>query len=80
MRAGADAVVLIPGIVCDDAVWAAQVGALRSERPVIVVDHRERDSLVDMARAAIAPDRSTSPLAMACTARSISPGAAPLRR
>jgi pimeloyl-ACP methyl ester carboxylesterase len=44
--------VFIPGLVCDDAVWAAQVHAFRDRDP-LVVDHGELDSLLDMAQAVL---------------------------
>jgi pimeloyl-ACP methyl ester carboxylesterase len=51
--------VLVPGLVCDDDVWAAQAAAFRDERPVIVIDHDALDSIVAMARAVLeqAPQR-----------------------
>jgi pimeloyl-ACP methyl ester carboxylesterase len=45
--------VLIPGLSCDDAVWAAQIAALRDQRSIVVIDHAELDSLVDMAQAVL---------------------------
>src|SRR5688572_8345542 len=46
--------ILIPGLVCDAAVWHAQVEAFRGERQVLVADHGERDSLAEMASAVLA--------------------------
>ena len=55
--------VLVPGIVCDDTVWFAQIEALRSKRAVTVVDHGELDCLADMARALL--DRAPPRFALA---------------
>jgi pimeloyl-ACP methyl ester carboxylesterase len=55
--------VLVPGIVCDEAVWAAQIEAFRSERPVVVADHGTLDSLADMAGALL--DRAPARFALA---------------
>jgi pimeloyl-ACP methyl ester carboxylesterase len=55
--------VLVPGIVSDDAVWAAQVDAFRAVRPVTVIDHGELDSLTEMATALL--DRAPSRFALA---------------
>lgn len=51
--------ILIPGLVCDDTVWAAQVAALRNVCTTTVIDHGDRDSLVTMAQAVLhgAPER-----------------------
>jgi pimeloyl-ACP methyl ester carboxylesterase len=51
--------VLVPGLVCDDAVWKAQIAAFSLRRRVIVADHKNLDSLADMAREVLAraPER-----------------------
>ena len=51
--------VLIPGLLCDDTVWSAQITALHDQHALTVVDHAERDSLVEMAQAVLqqAPQR-----------------------
>jgi pimeloyl-ACP methyl ester carboxylesterase len=46
--------VLIPGLVCDEAVWKAQIAAFSPTRHVIVADHKNLDSLTDMARNVLA--------------------------
>lgn len=46
------ALVLIPGLMCDEALWSAQLSALRAHvtvRSVIVADHGRADSLTAMA-------------------------------
>jgi pimeloyl-ACP methyl ester carboxylesterase len=47
-------VVLLPGLLCDASIWAAQVAALRPIADVVVADFSQQASLVDMARAALA--------------------------
>ena len=42
--------ILLPGLVCDSAVWAPQIQALASRVDCHVVDYGLRDSLADMAR------------------------------
>lgn len=42
--------VLLPGLVCDHAVWAPQIEALRGHVDAHVVHYGERDSLTAMAR------------------------------
>jgi pimeloyl-ACP methyl ester carboxylesterase len=51
--------VLIPGLLCDDTVWSAQLAALHDQHEITVIDHAERDSLVEMAQAVLqqAPNR-----------------------
>jgi pimeloyl-ACP methyl ester carboxylesterase len=44
-----DALVLIPGLMSDAAVWQAQTAALKTRVPVTVIDHHELDSLEAMA-------------------------------
>ena len=46
--------VLIPGLMCDEAVWAPQVAALEGRTVMQVADHGLKDSLADMAEAIIA--------------------------
>ncbi len=46
--------ILVPGLLCDDAVWAHQINALADLADAQVVAHGERDSLVAMAEAIIA--------------------------
>jgi pimeloyl-ACP methyl ester carboxylesterase len=41
--------VLVPGLMCDDALWSAQTLALSAQHEVIVIDHGDADSLVAMA-------------------------------
>ncbi len=42
--------VLLPGLVCDRAVWEAQIARLSRQRDCLVVDYGEADSLTAMAR------------------------------
>jgi pimeloyl-ACP methyl ester carboxylesterase len=55
----AEPLVLVPGLVCDDAVWQAQVAALAPYRAVQIARHGEADSLGRMADQilALAPPR-----------------------
>jgi len=55
----AEPLVLVPGLVCDDAVWQPQVAALATHRPVQVARHGEADTLGRMAEQvlALAPPR-----------------------
>jgi pimeloyl-ACP methyl ester carboxylesterase len=46
-------IVLLPGLLCDASVWAAQVAALEAHADVTVADLSPYDSLVDMAREAL---------------------------
>src|ERR1039457_5506871 len=49
------ALVLIPGLMCDQRIWAAQCDALRGLGIEFrVADHGSADSLADMARAVLA--------------------------
>ncbi len=41
---------LVPGLMCDHAVWAPLLPALTAQRPCAVVDHGDADSLPEMAR------------------------------
>jgi len=45
-----EALVLLPGLLCDDAVWSAQVSGLAHYADSVVVDYGLRNSLPDMAR------------------------------
>ncbi len=47
-------IVFLPGLLCDASVFAAQVAALQPHADVVVADFCQQDSLVDMARAALA--------------------------
>jgi pimeloyl-ACP methyl ester carboxylesterase len=49
-----DPLVLVPGLVCDDAVWQPQVAALAPQRPVQIARHGEADSLGRMAEQILA--------------------------
>jgi pimeloyl-ACP methyl ester carboxylesterase len=44
------ALILCPGLMCDDAVWAPQLPALSASHDCIVMDYGQRSSLGDMAR------------------------------
>jgi len=56
--------VLIPGLMCDQAAWAEQSAALAALVPgLTVADHGRADSLADMARAVLAAH--AGPLAVA---------------
>jgi pimeloyl-ACP methyl ester carboxylesterase len=50
----AEPLVLVPGLLCDEAVWAPQIRALQARFPVQVPHHGERDSLGAMAEAILA--------------------------
>ncbi len=41
--------ILVPGLMCDDAVWKQQIDALRADRDLQVADHGLSDSLGAMA-------------------------------
>jgi len=45
--------VLVPGLLCDDALWAHQTAHLADVADMIVVDLREPDSMADMAQAVL---------------------------
>jgi pimeloyl-ACP methyl ester carboxylesterase len=47
-------IILIPGLLCDASVWAAQVEALEPYADVFVADLSQHDSIEDMARSALA--------------------------
>jgi pimeloyl-ACP methyl ester carboxylesterase len=53
------ALILIPGLMCDEAVWAPQIAALSGRAQIQVARHGLRDSLAAMAEAVIeqAPPR-----------------------
>ena len=44
----ASSLVLVPGLMCDAAVWQSQVDALSGRIDVQIVDHGELDSLTGM--------------------------------
>lgn len=48
-----ETVVLLPGLLCDRAVWEPQIGALSDRYDCIVTDYGGADSLAAMARAAL---------------------------
>lgn len=47
-------VVLLPGLLCDASIWAAQIAALKPYAGVAVGDFSQLGSLEEMARAALA--------------------------
>ncbi|MEJ1156804.1 alpha/beta fold hydrolase [Prosthecomicrobium sp. N25] len=47
-------IILIPGLLCDASVWAHQIAALRPHDDVVVADCTTQDSIVAMARDALA--------------------------
>lgn len=51
--------ILVPGLLCDEAAWAEQKAALSDLADVSIVDHAGRDSITGMAEAilAAAPER-----------------------
>jgi pimeloyl-ACP methyl ester carboxylesterase len=55
---------LIPGLLCDEAVWP-QAAALRSIANVVIADHGECDSLSAMAAVALAKIPGQGPIAVA---------------
>jgi len=50
----ADPLLLVPGLMCDHAVWEPLLPSLAQVRPCIVVDHGQADSLVTMAQQLLA--------------------------
>lgn len=44
-----EALVLIPGLMCDQAMWQAQIASFSTRVPIQIADHGELDSLVAMA-------------------------------
>jgi hypothetical protein len=46
-------IVLVPGLLCDASIWAAQIATLKPRADVAVADLSQLDSLEDMARAAL---------------------------
>jgi pimeloyl-ACP methyl ester carboxylesterase len=46
-------VVLVPGLLCDASIWAAQIATLKPRADVAVADLSQLDSLEDMAQAAL---------------------------
>jgi pimeloyl-ACP methyl ester carboxylesterase len=59
---------LLPGLMCDAAVWAPQVAALQSQAHCVVPAYGLRDSLTQMAQQAGAKERAGR-LALLATAR-----------
>ena len=55
--------ILIPGLVCDETVWVAQIAALKDVADIHVADHEERDTLGSMAEAILS--LAPGPLAIA---------------
>ena len=53
-RVSRDAVVLLPGLLCDQAVWEPQRAALSDRHECIVADYGAADSIAAMAQAALA--------------------------
>src|SRR5690349_21491817 len=49
-----ESLVLVPGLVCDDEVWGAQLAGLGSRWPVHVVAHEPSSSLGQMAERILA--------------------------
>jgi pimeloyl-ACP methyl ester carboxylesterase len=49
-----EALVLVPGLMSDAAVWRAQIDSLQSIIPIIVIDHGEINSLAAMAENVLA--------------------------
>jgi pimeloyl-ACP methyl ester carboxylesterase len=47
-------ILLLPGLLCDAAIWSAQVAALEPYADVLVADFSREDSIEAMARAALA--------------------------
>src|ERR1700761_419287 len=45
--------VLVPGLLCDETVWAHQVEALSDKVDCVVIDHGDLDSIEAMAHAAL---------------------------
>lgn len=54
MKTSAAALVLVPGLMCDETVWRGQVAAFARFLPVTVADHGDADSLPEMARRVLA--------------------------
>lgn len=59
MNAAKPALVLLPGLLCDETVWRAQVRSLSGKAGVFVADYGDADSISLMAERALdaAPDR-----------------------
>jgi len=51
--------ILIPGLICTDALWAPQIAALSDIAEITVADHRRHDAIADIAAALLqsAPPR-----------------------
>lgn len=52
---------LIPGLLCDDALWRDQIDYLSSDRPIRVANTQQDDSIVAMAHRAHAQMQATFP-------------------
>jgi pimeloyl-ACP methyl ester carboxylesterase len=52
--AGTETLILVPGLNCTERLFEPQVAALSPDRPVIVADHRQDDSLPAIARRLLA--------------------------
>lgn len=48
------ALVLLPGLLCDQALWAPQIAAFAARLPILVGDLTQDDSVADMARRVLA--------------------------
>lgn len=46
--------ILIPGLVCDEALWAAQVKALTDLADITIPDHKRHDSMAEIAASILA--------------------------
>jgi pimeloyl-ACP methyl ester carboxylesterase len=58
-RSGAEPLVLVPGLLCTEALFAPQVAKFGRERAVLVADHTRSDRMSDIARDILgnAPDQ-----------------------
>ena len=56
-------IVLVPGLMCDAAVWREQAAALAAIGDVIIADHADSDSLGGMAERILANAPSSFALA-----------------
>lgn len=54
MMSNRPTIVLLPGLLCDASIWAAQIEALGPHADVVVADFSQHDSIEDMARSALA--------------------------
>lgn len=53
-----DPIVFVPGLLCDETLYAPQIAAL-ADQPLMVADHRQHDSIPDIAASILenAPDK-----------------------